>query len=54
MEEFEHNGQELEELWVAKTAQDSQNAGVLRYHGAIISLHEKAQKDYSVKGGLSA
>ena len=40
---------ELEELWTSNMVQESQNAGMLRYHGAIHSLHEKTQKDYDNK-----
>ena len=52
MDEFARYGQdiprkkaELEELWATNTAQESQNASMLRYHDTILSLHEKAQKD---------
>ena len=40
---------ELEELWAANKAQESQSASILRYHGAILLLNEKAQEDYEVK-----
>ena len=54
MEEARHDGQrmtqknaELKELWATNTVQESRNAGMLRYHGAMLSLHEKAQEDYN-------
>ena len=34
---------ELDELWATNTVQESQNASMLRYHGIILLLHEKAQ-----------
>ena len=33
----------------ANRYQESQNAIMLRYHSAILPLHEKAQEDYKVK-----
>ena len=56
MEEFARYGQDmplkkakLEELWSTNTAQESQNASMLRYHDTILLLHEKAQEDYEDK-----
>ena len=40
---------ELEELWASNMVQESRNAGMVRYHGAIFSLHGKMQEDYDVK-----
>ena len=40
---------ELEELWASNMVQESRNAGMVRYHGAICSLHGKMQEDYDVK-----
>ena len=57
MEEVGYNGQtmtlkkgELGELLEANTAQESQNADILCYHSAILTLHKKERKTIILRG----